>query len=184
MRFFPLVLALILFQGVYADEAVDMRVVLGEDGSAHITISTTPISGEGLEALLREPGVKDIYRDRFSQVFPGVVNLDLRVEGESMVVEFDAHLARGKDTVTTIPVDFAGIITSVSTLVVILPKDMRLVSAEPPPSEQVGRTLTWRDVSSIPRITYKTQTNPTKAVLVTGGILILLLFLLRRRMTR
>lgn len=179
----PLILLLVLafIPLAHAAEDVAISIELKDTGAAHVIIESHLQGGEDVKGLLREPAIKEIYRERLFSVFGEINDLDLRVVADSLVIEFDSSLAVKNDVWTTIAANFSGVLTTPLTLTVKLPENMELVSAVPPPVEISDVTLTWNTVDSLPLVTYKESSFFSLwFVLLLAGLVLSLVLLSRK----
>lgn len=172
-------LLLISTASALTDEKVEMYIELN-DGSDHVTILTANPSGlQELKNIINEPTIRSIYRERLTSVFGDIENLNIFIEGENFIIEFDCVLTRQEDGKWVVErADFDGVLGPASTLKIVLPEGYELVDADTTPHEIKKGRIIWNDLEYVPALTYgKKSLVPDKSFPIkqtAAGILIVL----------
>ena len=140
-----------------AQEQTEMTISLRPGGGAHIAILADNVPNqENLKAVIGEPRVKGIYKDKLSELFGPVENLTLALKGSELRIEFDVlSIATERSGQWTVErKEFGSKMSPLATLRIKLPEGAERTSTEPEPDEVGADYMIWRNVAYLPTVAY------------------------------
>jgi hypothetical protein len=178
LRGFLVVLTAVLLSAhLVVAQTSEMSIEISENALAHfrITIENPPNLAE-LRSITNEMAIHHIYRQQLGNVFGDVENLELNIESNRFVIEFDSPIVKVENNGRIIDKrDFNDKLDTMSKLRISLPKDSTLKGSDTPPDTISENVLEWDNVDFIPQVRYKKHDTRLRRELTVVIIILLIL---------